>query len=272
MRGFRFPLIMSALLAGLGILGFGLAPRAPSPDEAVMLASEDPDPERAASGLVGLWSRTPGARGDGDPVRFYFFHESGIGLYRYGKVGLNTTNSFDWRIRGDDLELVFRKTGAVARTNYRIDKSQALARLVLDDDPKEPLLHDVAYTYVPPSSAADALVDVFGIGGRLWIDEQKFATGGTQFSLYQLRDPAIDGRGVGWHHIGDFNDWSTEALAYRDAGDLLELSFNLRGDKSRTRMKRTGDLLLLEEDPRSFWHVRTYKDGGPSFGAVWSSR
>jgi hypothetical protein len=277
MSRFRFPLIVSALLAGLGAFGLFLAPRPPNPDEIAMLTAADPNEDRLAEGLVGLWTRHPDARGDGDPVRFYFFHDSGIGLYRFGKIGLNTTNSFDWRVVGNEIELTFRKTGEVARTGYRVDHAGGAAKLWLDHDPREPLLGSVSYVFVPPPATSDVLSDLEplmpafaatrGIGGRLWIDVQKFTTGGSQFSLYQLRAAAIDGRGVGWHHIGDFDDWSTEALHFRDAGDLLELSFNLRGDKSRSRIQRKGDELLVEEDPRSFWHVRRYKDGGPSFGA-----
>ena len=276
MRAFRFSLLVSVALAGLGAFGLVLAPRAPRVDEIVVMAAEDPDPQREATSIAGLWSRFPDARGEGDPVRFYFFHPSGIGLYRFCKVGLNTTQSFDWRIAGDDLVLTFRKSGVVSRSGFAINNRTGVARLFLDDDPKEPLLHSVGYTFVPPGAAAGFadLIDLearadgaTGIGGRLWMDLEKHATGGSTFSLYQLKNAAIDGRGVGWHHIGDFDDWSTEALSYRDAGATLDLLFTVRSESGRTPMKREGDVLTLVEDPRTFWHVRRYKDAGPSFGA-----
>jgi hypothetical protein len=271
MRPFRFSLLLSLCLAGLGALGLFLAPRAPRMDEVAHLAAAEPASDEALATVTGLWTKTPGSRADGDPVRFYFFHESGIGLYRYGKIGLNTTESFDWKVSGDDLVLTFRKSGRVARTNYAIREAAGVKRLHLDDDPKEPLTHSVSYTYVAPPAMhtqMDDVIGALGIGGRLWIDMQRYATGGAAFSLYQLRAAAIDGRGVGWHHIGDFDDWSTEALSYRDAGDLLELSFAVRGDHARTKLLREGDTLTLVEDPRSYWHVRRYKDGGPSFGSL----
>ncbi len=220
--------------------------------------------------VAGLWSRWPAAQSDGDPVRFYFFHEDGIGLYRYGKIGLNTTNSFDWKADGDELVITFRKTGQVVRTRYSV----ADHVLTLLDDPKEPLEHKVRYAFVPPSQVAGLLegADTLGaagkVPGRLWIDAQKFATGGMGFSLYQLRDAGIDGRGVGWHHVGDFDDWSTEALTYRASPGTLELWFTVRGEHAKTRALRNadGDLTLVE-DPRNFGHVETYKDAGPSFGS-----
>ena len=215
----------------------------------------------AQANIAGLWSLWPDARSDGDNVLFYFFHEDGIGLYRYGKIGLNTTNSFDWSVDGGDLVLKFRKTGETVRTPFHLDGKQ----LVLDRDPKEPLTGKVRYTYVPPSQAAP---DVFGkIPGRLWIDQKKFATGGMGFSLYQLKDAAIDGRGVGWHHVGDFDDWSTEALTYRLSPSSMELDFTVRGDHSKTPIQKDGDVLTFVEDPRDYWHVHAYKDAGPSFGS-----
>jgi len=217
--------------------------------------------------VVGLWSRWPDAKSDGDPVRFYFFHDSGIGLYRYGQIGLNSTSSFDWRVDGEDLVLTFRKTGAVVHTKYAAKDG----RLQLADDPKEPLEKGVVYAYVPPPLQTAVLDDVVGVEsgkvpGRLWIDQKKFATGGSAFSLYQLRDAGIDGRGVGWHHIGDFDDWSTEALTYRSNPTELELWFTVRDEHAKTRIIHDGDNLTLVNDPRNFGHVDVYKDAGPSFG------
>ena len=242
---------------------------------------EAPEPrasEAHPKEVAGLWSRWPAASSDGDRVRFYFFHEKGIGLYRYGKIGLNTTSSFDWRVDGNEIVMTFRKTGEVKRTPYALAEGKPRT-LVMSNDPKEPLVGAISYTYVPPSSADLLAADLFGldeglsngIGGRMWIDMTTYATGGSAFSMYQLKDTALDGRGVGWHHVGDFDDWSTEALSFRyspascrdDAH--LDLAFSIRGDRATTQViKKDGELVLVE-DPRSFWHVRSYKDGGKSF-------
>ncbi len=235
--------------------------------------------------VVGLWSRWPAATSDGDRVRFYFFHETGIGLYRYGKIGLNTTNSFHWHVEGHDMVLTFQKTGEVRRTPYALtEHGQGQPRsLAFSDDPQEPLIGAVSYTYVPLSRADLLAADLFpaqplgddksdrGIGGRMWINMTTYATGGSAFSIYQLKETAIDGRGVGWHHVGDFDDWSTEALAFRfSPGSCredahLDLAFSVRGDRASTQVLKKDGALVLVEDPRSFWHVRAYKDGGKSF-------
>jgi hypothetical protein len=230
------------------------------------------EPEPQAHPISGLWTRWPDHRGDHAPVRFYFFHPDGIGLYRYGKLGLNTTNSFDWRVDGDVLELTFRKTGEVVKTKFTIDEGG----LILHDDPKEPFDKQVRYSFVPPPLVAPDLFEESSTGkpgevpGRLWMDAKKFATGGMGFSLYQFRDAGIDGRAPGWFHYGDFDDWTTEALWYRwDARDgILEMTFPVRGDRAITSTKRNGDQFTLMIDPRGFWHVHTYKDAGPSFGAL----
>ncbi|HEY4220574.1 MAG TPA: hypothetical protein VGO62_04510 [Myxococcota bacterium] len=258
MRTLTKALVVAVAAVALGSLGARLASNSAHPKE-----------------IAGLWSLWPDARDDGDGVRFYFFHPDGIGLYRYGKIGLNTTNSFDWKVAGGELVLTFRKTGDVVKTPFSVD-DQAHT-LTLARDPKEPLVGTVRYTYVPPSAqAAQApdLVDDAGadaraskVAGRLWIDQKKFATGGMGFSLYQLKDSAIDGRGVGWHHIGDFDDWSTEALTFREGPKAIEFWFTLRGDHGKTALSRSGDTLTLVEDPRGFWHVHNYQDAGPSFGS-----
>lgn len=268
---------ISALSAGSVALFLGES----SPTDPQVIASHPKD-------VAGLWSRWPSASSDGDRVRFYFFHETGIGLYRYGKIGLNTTSSFDWHVEGSaagaELVMIFRKTGEVKRTPYALaEHGQGKPRsLVLSNDPKEPLVGAMAYTYVPPSSADLFAADLFGadsgadalsggVGGRMWIDMTTYATGGGGFSMYQLKDSAIDGRGVGWHHSGDFDDWSTEALAFRfspasckdDAH--LDFAFSVRGDRASTQVIKKDGALVLVEDPRSFWHVRAYRDGGKSF-------
>ena len=64
----------------------------------------------AAVELAGLWSRYEGMS-EGEPVRFWYFHGDGHGLYRYGRVGYTNTHSFDYTLRGDRVSLRFRKTG-----------------------------------------------------------------------------------------------------------------------------------------------------------------
>lgn len=217
----------------------------------------------------GLWTQYRSSD-VGDPLRFYYFHEGGIGLYRYGKVGLNHTNSFDYKVDDRRITLVFRKTGARHEVPYRIEEQDGARWLVLEEDPKGP--GTVRYRWLPPpADEAPAPAKGPSLGGRLWIDQQRWATGGTGFSMYQLNAGAIDGRGVGWFHQGDYDDWSTEALNYRVQGDRLELDFLLRKERASTRfvVEGRGDerALVLFEDPRGFWHRRRLVDGGPSFGA-----
>lgn len=288
--------LISALSAGSVAL-FLRDDAAPIADAAEAAAQEHP------KDVVGLWTRWPNAKSDGDRVRFYFFHEKGIGLYRYGKIGLNTTSSFDWRVDENangtrELVMTFRKTGEVKRTPYEVaDGAGKPKSLLMTRDPKEPLVGAMAYTYVPLSAFeafAPDLVEAThsigraraqaDVGGRMWIDQVKFATGGDQFAIYQLKDTSIDGRGVGWHHVGDYDDWSTEALSYRytsltcthDAS--IDLYFNVRDERASSPVIRgSGSMddednvssladLVLVEDPRGFGHVRRYKDGGKSFG------
>jgi hypothetical protein len=239
-----------------------------------------------ARAVVGLWSRWPEATSEQDPVRFWFFHEDGIGLYRYGQVGLNTTNSFDWQQSGDTLTLVFRKTGQ--RAQSRVEVADGVLRLM--DDPREPFADEpVPYRFVPaPVAAAAPDLGAFvdenyapsgkkgEVPGRLWMDAQKFATGGMGFSLYQLRDVGIDGRGAGWFHHGDFDDWSTEALFYRystarppKGPGALELWFVVRGERALTAtLHDPAGSWTLKEDPRGYGQAHRYLDAGNSFGAV----
>jgi len=241
------------------VLG-GVAALAPLPEE---VGGED-------APVRGLWSQWPSSD-VGDPLRFYYFHEGGIGLYRYGKVGLNHTNSFDYRVDGDRLHLRFKKTGVAHDVTFRFVDADGARWLELQDDPRGP--GTVRYRYVPPPAADDVeSAEKSPLGGRLWIDEQPYATGGRGFALYQLNAGAIDGRGVGWFHEGDYDDWSTEALTYRTEGDRLELHFAVRGERAATRYALVGQggerALVLAEDPRGFWHRRRFVDGGPSFGAL----
>lgn len=292
---------ISAVAAG----SIALFLRADAPSSSVASTNDDArgDVVTHPKDVVGLWTRWPNAKSDGDRVRFYFFHEKGIGLYRYGKIGLNTTSSFDWRVETNsdgarELVLTFRKTGEVKRTPYEVTDDAGPRSLVMRRDPKEPLVGAMAYTYVPPPAFAMFAPDIAaldesqrgaGIGGRMWIDDVKFATGGTQFAIYQLKDTSIDGRGIGWHHIGDYDDWSTEALSYRHTpstcaqDSTLDVHFNVRDERASTPLLRGEDHgggsvrhderradLILVEDPRSFGHVRRYKDGGRSFAVAFA--
>ena len=125
---------------------------------------------------------------------------------------------------------------------------------VLKDRPRPPL----------EAAAGGAL------GGRLWGEEQRYATGGMGFSIYQMQPQAIDGRGVGWHHRGDYDEWTTEAMNYRQQGERLALSFPLRHEVQSTTLALWSGSdgvrrLRLDEDPRDFWRPHTYRDMGPSF-------
>lgn len=271
----------AALLALLAVL----APaRAPAPDVPEDTCAADPlDPA-----LFGVWHRFEALR-EGDPTRFYFFHEGGFGLYRYGKVGLTNTHSFHYRAEGGHLELTFRKTGERRRVPYRLEDEGGRTWLVLDDDPREPggaryfraapaaaipdargpaLLAAAAALSAPPCEAAAG----GAIGNRLWGDEARYATGGMGFSIYQFQGQAIDGRGVGWHHRGDYDEWTTETLTFRQRGDQLALDFPLRHESARTgvHLRSEGDLRLLhlDDDPRDFWRPHTYRDMGPSFACA----
>ncbi|WP_143141004.1 hypothetical protein [Nannocystis exedens] len=249
----------------------------PVPEDTCDAGAVDPE-------LLGVWHRWD-ALAEGDRMRFYFFHEGGFGLYRYGKVGLTNTHSFDYRAEGGHLELTFRKTGERRRVPYRIEEQGGRTWLVLDDDPREVggaryFKAPAAATGVPcfdppaqPGLAAPELTAAERIGGRLWGEEVRYATGGMGFSIYQLQPQAIDGRGVGWHHRGDYDEWTTETLTYRQRGDRLALSFPLRHDGVETaiEVRGSGDdrTLHLAEDPRDFWRAHTYRDMGPTFaGAV----
>jgi hypothetical protein len=267
-------------------------PRSPAASNPVAAVDAGGGADRAAAeALRGLWSRHADADGRDDaPVAFYYFHEGDIGLYRYGRIAYNTTNSYHWSTRGDGLELRWNKTGETTRLAYRIDRSGPRPVLVIDDDPKNPGAGASRYTYVPaPDAAARAPDLLHGPGGpsisalhttldridnRLWIDLKKYATGGIGFSLWQLRAQGIDGRGTGWHHVGDFDDWSTEQLTYKSTATspstgTVEVLFSWRKERAMTTwtLRRDGDarVLRLSTDPRDFGAVHDYLDAGPSF-------
>lgn len=228
----------------------------------------------AADPLRGLWTRWPTRQGTGEPIRFYYFHGDGHGLYRYGRVGLTHTHSFDYRHEGDLLVVRFRKTGKEHQLSFSLETGDRGERILqLHGDPEE-AGEAVRYTLVPTEGPRDQSVFVSTTSalpaGRMWLHLSQYATGGAGFALYQMAPSGIDGRGTGWFHRGDFDDWSTESLTYRLHGDTLELHFELTGERSQTRftLSRSADdetELRLDEDPRNFWHRATFVDMGRSF-------
>jgi hypothetical protein len=273
----------------------------------------EPTQAITAQDLKGLWSRYPDSgRDDADPVAFYYFHDGGIGLYRYGRIGFNTTNSYTWAVgehQGQPiLGLRYKKTGEVQHLRISVD-ADGRKTLTIEADPKQPGEKASRYVYVPPPSQSpttmmsmqlgdllppqaspaaytslSGTVDAVSAGtavidDRLWIDQKRFATGGIGFQLYQLRKAGIDGRGTGWFHVGDYDDWSTESFSFRirrataeGQKNALDLRFGLRDETSSTGfvVDTSGPhrLLGLVSDPRDFWAPHTFVDAGPSFAAL----
>jgi hypothetical protein len=234
-------------------------------------ANEAPAPQAATApasaanekALLGLWQATQPQK-EGDPVRFYYFHTGGIGLVRYGKMGLTYTRSFNWRLKGKELVLVFMKDGEHHRVAFALEDDRAT--LHFPEDPAFPGDHRYKRDLRPRGvDFADGPHPL----ARLWIQPTKDRRGGEGFRMYQLQPPTIDGRGVGWYHEGDMAEWSTETLTYRRTGDKMELYFPVRDERFTTDIALTGEgpkrTLTLREDPRNFWHERVYRDGGPGF-------
>ena len=271
--------LVAALLCSVALLQ-ARPPADPLQEPAEETCPEDQAPIDAR--LPGLWQRYETLH-EGDPVRFYFFHPDGFGIYRYGKVGLTNTHSFDYGGEGGVLDLRFRKTDRAHAVAYRFESDGEREWLVLAGDPREQgaevryfrarddraaCLHGALTLAVPKDRGAE--VATGALGGRLWGEEQRYATGGMGFSIYQLQPQTIDGRGVGWHHRGDYDEWTTEALNYRQQGDRLALGFPLRHESQATTIEvwKAGDgvrQLRLDTDPRDFWRPHTYRDMGPSF-------
>lgn len=271
-RGPR-PLALVAFAAAVAAVPWLVAHHRASPSIAAtpIEARLDDAPARAAEDpLVGLWSaHEPGVAGT--PVRFYYFHGDGHGLYRYGRVGATNTNSFDYELHGDELELRFRKTGARHRVRIALEQGEHVRTLVLEHDPRAGGRQRYAQARATPVEHGVAAA---GVPGRMWIDHRRFDTGGEGFALYQLRGAGIDGRGTGWFHRGDFDDWTTESLTYRIAGDAIELEFAAGDRHTTTFTYQPGEPAVLElrEDPRDFWHPHRFRDGGPSFGMLTPTR
>ncbi|MEL7367881.1 MAG: hypothetical protein AAFN74_03130 [Myxococcota bacterium] len=222
-------------------------------------------PAIAERSLLGMWSRFKPEK-EGDPQRFYYFHTGGIGLFRYGRMGLTYTQTFRYEVDAKAIKLTFNKSGQSHSVAYELKGNV----LTLVDDPK--MGGRQAYTKHAKATAT-------GHGwsnknaehplARLWVEKTTDGKGGSGFRMYQLQAPTIDGRGVGWYHEGDFHEWSTETLEYRRTGDRLSLNFPVRNERFVTDLKeQTKDGvrgLHLAQDPRNFWHPRTYMDGGPGF-------
>lgn len=232
--------------------------------------------------LAGLWQRYETLH-EGDAMRFYFFHPDGFGIYRYGKVGLTNTHSFDWSGGDGVADLRFRKTGEGHAVGYRFEQAQGREWLVLAGDPREDAAQvryfrvgEAANCAFGPLTLPDLEVRApatGALGNRLWGEEVRYATGGMGFAIYQLQPQAIDGRGVGWFHKGDYDEWTTESLTFRQQEGRLKLDFPLRHESQATTLEVWPGSdgvrrLRIDEDPRDFWRAHTYRDMGPSFACV----
>ncbi|MFO0633431.1 MAG: hypothetical protein U0168_11320 [Nannocystaceae bacterium] len=141
----------------------------------------------AADPLVGLWSAHDDG-GAGTPVAFYYFHGDGHGLYRYGRVGLTNTNSFDYTVEAITSRCI-RKTGAPLRALRH--RTSTTARRCL----RWPilLLRTVRYRQRQRSAEHDA-AGAGRVDGRLWLDR---ALRDRRLRLRcTTRAGGIDGRGV----------------------------------------------------------------------------
>ena len=234
--------------------------------------------------LAGIWQRHETLQ-EGDLMRFYFFHPDGFGIYRYGKVGLTNTHSFDYSGGQGVVDLRFRKTGEAHAVGYRFEQSGGRTWLILAGDPREDAAEVRYFRPEGPNHGAcavgpltlpdlsDSTVPTGALGNRLWGEELRYATGGMGFSIYQLQPQAIDGRGVGWHHRGDYDEWTTESLTYRQQGDRLAFAFPLRHEVASTGLAlwTAGDgvrRLRIDDDPRDFWRPHTYREMGTSFACT----
>lgn len=229
-------------------------------------------PAPAADPLAGLWLRR--SPKDPDTLRFYYFHGNGKGLYRYGRRTLNQTNSFDYRVRNQRVWLKFRKDGQSHDSVFEIQKGGSERVLRLHQDPKEDgaSYKKIAGPMSDVQGGERSALRANGIGGRMWIHARRFAQGGGEFGMYQFNAPAMDGRGVGWFHRGDFDDWSTESFRYRVQGTKIDYYFEYQRSEESASFElysgpRDTRFLLMKQDPRNYWLDRRYRDMGPSFGA-----
>ncbi len=250
--------------------------------------------------LQGVWNRFEG-RSEGQDMRIWLFHPEGHGFYRYGQVGHTRTQIFDYQVEGvakyveeadramgATLKLKFRKNGEEHHLRTRIGIRNGQRFLQFDNDPRESgavywskeggKSHGVrgvddevkswrvVREEVPESEEEGKGI---GLGNRMWIDRREYASGGYDFRFYQLSVTAMDGRGVGWYHEGDLDEWTTESLSYRIDGSHLEIFFDLREEFMRTPYSITpgakGRVLRLAQDPRDFAMAHEYLDMGRSF-------
>jgi len=235
------------------------------------LEKPTPSPARRTE-LAGLWERTD--LPEKDDVRFYFFHPSGIGLYRFGKLGLNHTHMFRYVQAGSKLAIVFSRSGEHHELTVSRRKQGDAVFLTMSEDPRE---QGQSMTYrrrTMPSDASERL-DAEATGfNRMWIHLLRSQKGADAFAMYQFQKPDASGRGHGWFHHGDYDEWTTESLEYVKRGKTLELNFELMKQQTQTRfeVRRSADgrMLALERDPRGFWQRRVFMDQGPSFAMAHS--
>ncbi len=237
--------------------------RPDSPEVREATARKSPDVER---GLLGLWSRFSPVK-PGDRQRFYYFHTGGIGLFRYGRLGLTYTQTFRYDVDSKVIRLTFNRASARHPVQHQVKYRLEGRALTLLNDPK--MGGEQTYTHRPlPTTSGDGQAFDHPLA-RLWVEAVPNGHGMPGFRMYQLQAPTIDGRGVGWYHEGDHTEWSTEALSYRRTGDRIVFTFPVRLEEHvSTIVEGQADgvrTLHLTEDPRNFWHPRTYRDGGPGF-------
>ena len=199
-------------------------------------------------------------------VRFYYFHGNGIGLLRYGKVGLNNTESFHYQTHEGVLSIRYNKTGQMFTTSYAFEKENDRQVLVLPE-----LTHKDDRRLVKEEGSEMGLLNQpSGIQmDRMWTMLEKHAGGGIDFKIYQLRKADDTGHGEGFFHEGDFDNWSTERLNYHIGDGQMTFHFSLKDEKAQTsfQLERPHDLpmLVFDKDPRHFWATTHYWDGGESF-------
>lgn len=225
-----------------------------------------PAPARQTA-LAGLWERTD--LPEKDDVRFYFFHPSGIGLYRFGKLGLNHTHMFRYVQAGSKLAIVFSRSGEHHELTVSRRRQGDGLFLTLSEDPRE---QGKSMTYrrrVMPNDEPSDFTSAPAGFNRMWIHTLRSQKGTDAFAMYQFQKPDDSGRGRGWFHHGDYDEWTTESLEYVKRGKTLQLNFELVEQQTQTgfAVRRTGDgrVLELERDPRGFWQRRVFVDQGPSF-------
>lgn len=227
---------------------------------AAWLHGEAPSPQKGNPALVGIWERVD--LKDPELLRYYFFHPKGIGLYRYGKDTLNHTEIFEYDTRGDTLHLRFKKSRQRVAVPFSVERINGQAWLKLKEDPRE-RRRAVRYRLRPRPGRSLRAPSGHPFA-RTWIRHVPQG-----FRMYQFQPPNDAGQGRGWFHHGDFDEWTTESLAYQRSGDVLRLRFDETRQTETTpirEVRRGGQRVLeLERDPRNFWHHQVLRDAGPSF-------